>query len=402
MLNRENYENFSHYIKKDILAEEERTLLYDFGEYFRTHEEVSVVDVDDFMTWFTCCKHTEYSSELYDTYKLLMSRIKKCESQVLGDVLDYFNKEYYKEKLTDSLEKNFDPEYINQMCDEYSKSRGGSDIDTWEETWDYDEIFDKNVVEGRLAWSLDCLNNCVGKLKKGMFGIIAAYVGTGKTSFCISQAVHMVKQLRPDECILWFNNEGDMDVLKRRMDANLLELPVVSIIKNKDKYKEVLEKKKKNIGDIKVFNTIGKSLRDIERAIKVRKPALIIIDQLDNLLTTSEVDHNKLKQLYQRARELAIKYAPVLAVSQCSADVAYTPKGGTEVVFKKKPHMSQLEGSKVGKASAADFVITLAPDNEGESLRKIHVSKNKSEINEGSQLLERTLLFDGKTGKYSE
>jgi replicative DNA helicase len=65
----------------------------------------------------------------------------------------------------------------------------------------------KIVATGGLDWRLKELNVALGPLRKGDFIIVAARPESGKTTFVASEASYMMSQLKPDEHVIWINNE---------------------------------------------------------------------------------------------------------------------------------------------------------------------------------------------------
>ena len=105
------------------------------------------------------------------------------------------------------------------------------------------------------------------------------------------------------------------------------------------------------------------------------KPDIVIIDQLDkvNIDGTYNSSHEKLREVYRRAREMAKRHeCALVAVSQASADA----DGRTRLDF------SMMENSKTGKAAEADLIIGIGKhgqtdDGEPCTQRFLNISKNK-------------------------
>lgn len=403
MLNRKNYESYISCVKVGILSEEERILLNDFGDFYKTHKDINEINIEDFVSWFSHCKHKTFSDDALSIYTILLNRLDKCNPDVLQDVLQSLNKEYYTQRIQEHLEKGFSEDYLKTLLDEYNKSVENKDLEAFVVQDNFQELFNKDVLLNGYKWFLDCLNKSVGPLNKGDFGIVAAHTGQGKTSFCANQAVYLINQLKDDDIILWFNNEGAANKIKRRIYGVGLQKTTKEILDNLPELTKNNTKMIEKIHRIKVINASGKTLSFVERSLKYWKPKLIFIDQLDNFLTKSTVDHLKLEQLYQEARELAIEYCPIIAVSQLSASVTYTTREEPGILkFMQHPQVTHLKDSRTGKAGAVDFVIMLAPDNVYENIRHLHVAKTKSEMNELGDHVKRELLFDASLGIYRE
>ena len=107
----------------------------------------------------------------------------------------------------------------------------------------------------------------------------------------------------------------------------------------------------------------------IDAILKEDKPALIIIDQIDKV-KGFKADRNdlELKAIYQWAREIAKKYAPVIAVSQAGG----TGEGKLFLT------MDDVDGSKTGKQGEADWILGIGKETDNTSrIRYFNICKNK-------------------------
>ena len=96
---------------------------------------------------------------------------------------------------------------------------------------------------------------------------------------------------------------------------------------------------------------------------------MIIFDQIDKI-KGFKADRNdlELKAIYQWAREIAKKYAPVIAVSQASG----------EAEGKLWLTMDMVDGSKTGKQGEADWILGIGKEQDNTSrLRFLNICKNK-------------------------
>ena len=120
---------------------------------------------------------------------------------------------------------------------------------------------------------------------------------------------------------------------------------------------------------IKIPALKTKSRREIEAIVNHYNPALIIIDQIDNV-TGFKADRKDLElgETYRWGRDLA-EQAPVIGV--CQADVT----GENE----KWLYMNHVANAKTEKQGAADFIIGIGKihDQGYEYIRYINISKNK-------------------------
>jgi hypothetical protein len=103
--------------------------------------------------------------------------------------------------------------------------------------------------------------------------------------------------------------------------------------------------------------------------LEATNPALIIFDQIDKI-KGFKADRNdlELKAIYQWAREIAKKYAPVIAVSQASG----------EADNKLWLTMNMVDGSKTAKQGEADWMLGIGKEADNTSrLRYFSILKNK-------------------------
>lgn len=250
-----------------------------------------------------------------------------------------------------------------------------------EQTSGVSDFVEPDDSEGRppegLRWRLDCLNKSLGSLRKGDFGFEFARPEAGKTTKALDQGTFMCEQLVKHESpgiidgpLLYCNNEQPGDVMMERAICACLGINQEQYFKYK---KQAIEKfKVRTGGRFLLYDKAHMTARDIERLVLKYKPGLIIFDQLDNIKGFSgkaDREDLSLKAMYQWARELAKEQCPVIGLTQCGA----SGEG------KKWLTMDDVDGSKTGKQSAADWIIGLGKSNQDglESIRHISISKNK-------------------------
>ena len=255
-----------------------------------------------------------------------------------------------------------------------------------------------------LQWRLDCLNRSIGPLIPGDFVVIAAYVNTGKTALAISEVTHMATQIT-DGHVLFLNNEEHSYKIVKKIYQSTLNLPAdvleSKIDQHMTEYKDALH------GDpnrIKVFDICGWSLDEIRVLLEQENPKMVVIDQIDNIVTQTKKnwrEDQRLGFLYAEIRNLAKKHCPIIAVTQTDATASYQNKEG-DVIYKRNLDMRQLAGSKVSKQATADFIITIGKDKNFPHTRYLNTPKNKSDAAEehSRELHEEPVVFNGRTIRY--
>jgi len=232
---------------------------------------------------------------------------------------------------------------------------------------DLDYLYESQVQTPGLRWRLPWLNKSLGSLRKGDFGFIFARPETGKTTFLANEVTHMLTQTDGD--ILWFNNEEQGNKVGVRCHQAMLGATIKDLFgnnrqTNKEKYEEVTQNR------IKILNLEDSgSIQRIEYILNETKPALIIFDQIDKIRGFKADRYDlQLKSLYQWARELAKKHAPVIAVSQAGG----TGEGKVWLT------MDDVDSSKTAKQGEADWILGIGKEQDNTSnMRFLNISKNK-------------------------
>lgn len=227
-------------------------------------------------------------------------------------------------------------------------------------------LADINSGEG-LRWRLDTLNKSLGSLRKGDFGFIVKRPETGGTTFLASEVSHMLQQ--GDKKVLWCNNEEQGSKVNIRVYQAYFEATYKEIQTNQEDYENVFMTEVGN--KFTLFDETTMNKRQIEELCEIHKPNLIIFDQIDKIkgFPNNEREDIRLGSIYIWARELAKKYAPVIAVTQASG----------EAEGKKYLTMDMIANSKTAKAAEADWILGIGMTHyEGEEFnRYFSIMKNK-------------------------
>ena len=108
----------------------------------------------------------------------------------------------------------------------------------------------------------------------------------------------------------------------------------------------------------------------MEALCKKHLPTLIVFDQIDKIQGfKADREDLLLGAIYQWARELAKRYAPVIGVTQAD--------GSGEGV--RWLTMANVANAKTAKQAEADWILGIGaiPDSGWESVRFFNISKNK-------------------------
>ena len=271
----------------------------------------------------------------------------------------------------DVTEGKLDPEKMKQLLEDYlqqtEEQEKGETFDFISD--DLEELAHDTIKKPGLRWRLSALNQMLGSLRKGDFGVIFARPETGKTTFLASETTYMAEQLEEDSGpIIWFNNEEQGNKVKLRCYQAALGLNMTKLFSNLAGNRDAYMAKTK--GKHKIFDAgiIHKST--VEQVCKQFKPSLVIFDQIDKITGfNNDREDLRLGQIYQWARELAKEHCPVIAV--CQADG--TGEG------QKWLTMANVANAKTSKQAEADWIVGIGKiaDAGYENLRFLHASKNK-------------------------
>jgi replicative DNA helicase len=126
---------------------------------------------------------------------------------------------------------------------------------------------------------------------------------------------------------------------------------------------------------IENFDCVDKTIDDLDEYCSTHDVDILIIDQLDKINVSGKYNatHEKLREVYRQARELAKRHdILVIGMSQASAEA----QGRSRVTF------SVMENSKTGKSAEADVILGIGKEDEIENylddcVRFVTLSKNK-------------------------
>jgi len=386
-LKKENFELLHAHVNREQLSLESKAFLAKVGGYYRNNNvtEIPLANISDILQLSAPLATPEQILALSDNILMtpdclaedLIAHYARIDLvQILSDPA------INKDKITESFD-NYKQRVTHDVTDE-------DDELTSEDIWG-------SLNEPGLNWHLNVLQQGIGPLRKGDFGIVAAYVGQGKTSFICSVITKFAKQIKDGRPILYLNNEGITAKIHRRLWTTALNKTTNTLLEDLPKWEQEYNKA---VGKdmIRVVNIMRHSISNLENLIAKVNPSLIILDQIDNIKgfeKNSYATHERYGLLYQWAREIAAYHCPVIGVTQTDATVM---KGGVidEVRGQQYVGMHQLKGSKVDKQAATDFIITIGSDLMSENVRYLNIPKQKSGRN-----MKGPVNFNPETGIFT-
>lgn len=230
-------------------------------------------------------------------------------------------------------------------------------------------------ASNRYPFSIDTLQRKIGGMSKGNLAIVFGRPEIGKSSFI----AHMVAgYIKSGIIVEYYANEepGRKIMLNiRRAVTGESDSEIVTAIQKKNTPKEWEAAYKnltvRSVGTMGIDTIIGRS--------KDNPPDVFILDQVDKLTLSNSKNspnHERLKELYTRTRELAkSRDCLVINVSQASIDA----DGQNRITY------DMLDGSKTGKAGEADIIIGIGKNDflkddvsdPRNQIRYVTISKNK-------------------------
>lgn len=421
---RDRYQRYRAHVPTQAMDQFTTTLLDDFGRFFREFPDAKKLEHVVFFPWFRTFAHPSLSPESVSAYDRLLKEVDKDVTPEIESGL---------------LARLVATESAHSMATLLGRYQGGEEVDLLTsmrgiiEDFEMrtnrrvniprvkksiEDLLDEDEHDIGLHWRLDCLNRAMRPLRGGDFIIVAARVDKGKTSFLTDNLAYMAQQIETmypgeDRQIVWFNNEGPSDRIKKRVYQSALDKTVEELVelrnqpaspgsgkKNKlrEEYDAAVGGRWDIIEPLDAHDFTNTEIEDIIRAVPV---GLIVFDMIDNIrfagraVNGGERTDQLLEAMYQWARILAVKYdVPVIATSQISAD-------GDGMQY---PTLPMLKDSKTGKQGAAEAIITIGASNDPmlEKSRYIGMTKNKLHRGKGPKDPRQEVLFDSLRGRFRE
>ena len=405
---RDKYELYRSAVPVSILAPHTQVILTDFGEFFK-ESDAPVASTEVFLPWFLL-KHPKLKDE---PKAMLTGIIKAADAEVPSEVergiLTRLEDARQAAALTTLLERYNAGEEVSVMRTVVglADSVPMSAEDMPEAEFDIDKMLNEEQNDWGFHWPLDALNQSMRPARPGDFGIMAARVDQGKSSFiahALSHFAPQVDKLFPgeDRSIIVLNNEGLGSRLNQRLTQATLNMNMDEMVEarqeNRNLWNEVLDAwGGRRV--VTVYDVHDRPMSYLENIIRRTNPAVIVVDMLDNVPFDGTVGNGGqrtdqiLEAAYQRARIWAVKYkALVLAASQLSAEAAGN----------LYPGLHMLSNSRTGKAGAADFVLMLghSDDEMLKNSRWFSLPKNKLARSKGPKDPRIEVLFDGPRSRF--
>lgn len=400
---RKVYDKYSRYLKeRNFPSADAWNLLQDFGAYFESFSD-KIIDFDKFEEWFFQFRRPDLPMESRESLKEAFKLIKEpFDEEFTKEALKSFKKQSTVDKLRDILTTNcdIDLEELKKEISQFEKD----DVDLVNNTkvnGSLEHVLNVASSSSGYTWHLPCLTQSLPALSKGIFVVVAARPGVGKSSFLSHLSAHLLKQIPGP--ILWLNNEniGERACYLRFYEA-LFNKRSDELLSEKDKVSASIEKHK-ILEKLICHDIQGLGKKEVESLVLHYKPSVLIIDMLDYLsgfdIKNNETSDTKYLKLYQWALDLSCQHCPVIGTSQLADRAEGWTREGYSPELSMWPLEADLMGSRTAKQGKASAIIMIGKHNMFPNKRYLSAPRNKYGV-EGA--LKHTVTLDRERSRFLE
>lgn len=401
------YQKYSKYLKeRNFPSKDAWTLLQDFGAYFESFSD-DLIDFDKFEEWFFQFRRPDLPAETRENIREALKLIKEpSDIEFSKEAIKSFKKQSMVDKLRDLVTTNLevDLEKVKQEISSFEKD----DVDLINNTIVNGSIKNVNKVSdfsNGFTWPLDCLNENLPSICIGVFGVIAALKGKGKSSLIAHTVANILRTQRSKLTgpILWGVNENNGETACfNRVYSSLFNLRPDQLREREDD----IDKKITSSGllDYLVCHNIhGMTYKDLDILIDYHKPSILVLDMIDYIKgfegKSNVTSDQKYLDLYQWALNISAINCPVLATSQLSDEARGWRNQEYIPDISMYPDESFMQHSRNAKQSKAGFVLMLGHHEAYPNVRYLSAPRNKYG-REG--MLRHKVSFDGERSRFSE
>lgn len=304
------------------------TIINDFGRYFEQFPDHTSVDISTFLPMFRAW-HPTLGAEKLAAFDAVLNKVQEPvspdeRSVVMQAVLEL--------RLATDLQKSIEQwndgelqdirQALKKHMESFKADAQISDI-AWI-TDDIGELLQDDLNDAGLHWRLACLNNATRPLRPGDSLVIAGRPDKGKTTLVSSEITHWAQQLRPEQNILWLNNEGPGKRIKPRLYQSALGITRTELVKlwQRNQIEQEYERKVGRWDKIRIFDIHGKDVYSVEQIIEANNAGVVVFDMIDHI-RGFEIDSSRpdirFEEMYKWARQCAVEMEFVsVATSQIS------------------------------------------------------------------------------------
>lgn len=391
-------------IPMETLDPTTKTLLEDFGKYFKKYEEHDKIDFQVFLPslerW-----HKHYKPDqlqmLISTMKNAVQDADQCSREgiimdlselALGTQVANIAFQYDQGELDMPLHNA-----LSGAVDAH-KMRIGAKISEWIDT-PISELLKAEENDEGIRFRLKCLRESLRGLRGGDFILTAGRPDQGKTTFLSSEITYMAKQVPDERPILWFNNEGVGSRIVPRLYQSALGMTIEDVVQlsREGKLEQAYIDAVGSLHKIRVIDIHGWHIGQVEATIEHMKPSIAVFDMIDHIKGFGSEARTdlQLEEMYKYVRNICVKYDLVgIATSQISSE-------GDNMMY---PPMSALKDSKTGKQGAVDAQIMIG-SVQGAGLdnsRFISTPKNKLRRSNAPSNVQQETIFRPQIARYDD
>ena len=380
LLNREKYDKLKSEIDISIFQNGAREIYKTIGFIYRDNPNVNQINFSDLkLAYF----NTYFPNTSYASQKSIHELIDSIERQEApsDDVVETALRSMYRIKKADELARiclDISNNPSSSTFKQVEKFMADVDEDKTQEeseavTKDVDKIVEALQEQGEFKFNLPSLQRATNGIGRGNFMIIFARPDVGKTAFWVSLVASPHGFAWQQKKVSIFANEEPAIRTQMRLLNASTGLQRGNILNGS---RELAKQKWSSISPyIENFDCVDKTIDDLDEYCSVNDVDILIIDQLDKINVSGKYNatHEKLREVYRQARELAKRHnILVIGMSQASAEA----QGRSRVTF------SVMENSKTGKSAEADIILGIGKEDEAENylddcVRFVTLSKNK-------------------------
>jgi len=388
LLNKEYYNKFYTSIHKVSVETETKKLINTIKDYYNTYTEHEYIDPDELETYFFMENKGIEAANIWKNIFDKIKTLKVSDSLAADYVRRLIERDIVNSIINISLPvlegqvSNVLPQ-IETILSEGRDALALQDAETEEEfiSDNLDNLIATEVEAVGLNWRLQCLNTSLGPLRaNGTMIHVFARTDVGKTTFLHSELSNFATQLSDNECGLWFNNEGSQNKLRLRWYSAVLGRDLDRILDNRGpaaKYFAAQGGQR-----IRLVRKTTLSIYDVESYIKRYQPKFVVIDIADKIkfIEGKARTDEKLQMLYQRYREIGLKY---------NCDIITVGQASVEASGKQYLREDWMNNSKTGKPGELDVAIGIGCTDKDSVKRYISLPKNKMRCNQPSRYVVR-------------
>lgn len=382
LLTKKNFLRVKNIIHRDFFSNGVRDIYNAICQIYEDNPELEEITYDDLRISYFETYFSNQSVNAQLNIKNIISRLEQSKPMT-DSVIENAIKSMYKMAKADEMSKlcielgNNPSKHSFQEIKRFLNEIDEENFEDKESTLlsnKFDEILSVNKHNGEFKFNIVELQNSTEGIGRGNFMVVFARPETGKTAFWVSL---VAKQngfaWQGYKCHAFINEEPAKRVQMRMVTA-------CSDVTRKEVYngsRELAQKQWANIeNNVFIHDKVDMTMEELDTYCKDNEVDVLVIDQLDkvNVVGKYNSSHEKLREIYRQAREIAKRHScVVIGMSQASAE----GHGKANLSF------NVMENSKTGKAAEADLIIGIGKNdmeeldvNEGYR-RTISISKNK-------------------------